>query len=63
MERIKASPKHKLGNMTNGVCAITEGLILIFTLGNYHPGLQIRWSIYRLKTGKLHDSQKLSINL
>lgn len=55
MKSIKATPKHKLGNMIAGVCSIIEGICLILSLGNYHPALTFKWAMFRLKTGVLHD--------
>jgi len=53
--RIKASKKHKLGNVVVGLCAIVDGLVSVITLGNYHPHLTLEWNIYRRNTGKFCD--------
>jgi len=55
MKLIKATPKHKLGNMISGACSIFDGVVVILTLGSYHPSTTLSWNIYRLSTGKLYD--------
>jgi len=53
--RIKASKTHKFGNIICGLCTITDGVILILTLGNYNAHLTLEWSMYRRNTGKFCD--------
>lgn len=55
MKLIKASPRHKLGNMISGVCSVFDGVCTILSLGSYHPGLNLEWNCYRLSSGKLYD--------
>lgn len=59
---IKASKKHKLGNVVTGLLGIVEGLIKIASLGNYNPRIVLDWTIYRRDRGFWCDNKKQSIN-
>jgi hypothetical protein len=52
MKIIKASFLHKVGNIIGGFAAIIDGLILILSIGNISASLQLRFSIFRLKSKK-----------
>lgn len=43
-ERIKASKKHKFGNMVAGLCQIVDGVILLLSLGNLSTKFQLKWN-------------------
>ena len=55
MNYIKASKKHKLGNIISGFCGILDGMILIISLGNYSATIQLNWSILRKSKNILID--------
>ena len=58
MRLIKASVKHKIGNIISGVIALADAIIQIISLGNISPGLVLEWSMYRRRTGVLCDCKR-----
>ena len=55
MKRNKVSIKSKIGVVISGFAKLADGLVNIFSLGNFNPELSYKWAKYRLRTGKFSD--------
>ena len=52
---VKSSVRHKFGNVIGGLCCIVDGLVLVFTIGNYNSRIQLKWNMHRRTTGLVGD--------